>query len=263
MCGIAGFSSRPDEAHDALALTRVLLASVADRGEDAAGSAWYRDGKIHIHKQYGGASTLLRELTIPSDQHSALVHVREFTKGRPSLMANNHPIRHGRIVGVHNGRVENDDQIFADLGRDRAEPGMTVDSEAIFAALDATDTDGQNHALERLRGSLACGWIDTERPDSIFLARGHGRPLWFGHASGRDLVVWASTIEAIEIVEEHLGIALMKRPVTAGSIVEVSAGRIARVERFLPDTSAAWLVNPIASPAERVRCLRDLTPRIA
>jgi len=263
MCGIAGFSSRPDDSHDALALTRVLLASVADRGEDAAGGAWFRDGQIVIHKQYGGASALLRELAVPANQHSALVHVREFTKGRPSLMANNHPIRHGRIVGVHNGRVENDDQIFTDLGRQRAELGMSVDSEAIFAALDATSTNLQPSAMERLRGSLACGWIDAERPDSIFLARGHGRPLWLGHATDRDLVVWASTIEAVEIVEEHLGIPLMKRPVRAGSIVEISAGRVINTERFRPDTSAAWLMNPIASPNERVRCLRDLAPRIA
>jgi glutamine phosphoribosylpyrophosphate amidotransferase len=262
MCGIAGFSSRPDAAHDALALTRVLLASVADRGEDAAGSAWFRDGEIVVHKQYGGASTLLRELTIPSDQHSAVVHVREFTKGRPSLMANNHPIRHGRIVGVHNGRVENDEQVFATLARDRAEPGMTVDSEAIFASLDATETD-QTGALERLRGSLACAWIDADRPDSIFLARGHGRPLWLARAADDDFIIWASTIEAIEIAEEHLGMTLRKRPVRAGSIVEIRAGRIVDVQRFIPDTSASWLMNPIASPHERTRCLRELRPRIA
>ena len=50
--------------------------------------------------------------------------------------ANNHPIRHGSVVGIHNGIIENDDALLARYGIERAEPQMTVDSEAIFALME-------------------------------------------------------------------------------------------------------------------------------
>ena len=63
--------------------------------------------------------------------------MRDYTKGHPTILANNHPIRHGAVVGIHNGIIVNDDELFAGHGIERAEPEMTVDSEAIFALVDA------------------------------------------------------------------------------------------------------------------------------
>ena len=57
------------------------------------------------------------------DARQALVHVRDYTKGHPSLTANNHPIRHGSVVGIHNGIIANDEEILAGHGFERAEPG--------------------------------------------------------------------------------------------------------------------------------------------
>ena len=34
--------------------------------------------------------------------------------------ANNHPIRHGAVVGIHNGIIENDDDVLARYGLERA-----------------------------------------------------------------------------------------------------------------------------------------------
>ena len=50
------------------------------------------------------------------------MHVRDYTKGHPTVLANNHPIRHGSIVGVHNGVIVNDEEILARHGLERAEP---------------------------------------------------------------------------------------------------------------------------------------------
>jgi glutamine phosphoribosylpyrophosphate amidotransferase len=165
-------------------------------------------------------------------------------------MANNHPIRHGSVVGVHNGKISNDDLVFAELGRSRFEPGMTVDSEAIFASLDHHDADRPG-ALERLSGSLATCWFDERRQGSVFLARGYGRPLWTASTRRGDALVWASTLEALEIVEDFLGLQLHKRPVRPGSILEVRDARIVERTRFRADARAQWLRNPVASPEEK------------
>lgn len=251
MCGIAGFSFSAECAIDPMRATRVLLASVAERGADAAGCA-YEDptAGLVVNKQPGGASRFLEVVQVPASVRQLLLHVRDFTKGRPSLMANNHPIRHGDVVGVHNGKIANDDAIFAALGRERFEPGMTVDSEAIFASLDERDGDVAG-GLERLQGSLATGWFDQRRAGSVFLARGYGRPLWIATTRRGDAVLWASTLEALEIVEDFLDVRLHKRPVRPGTILEISGGAVVGRSRFQADTRAQWLVNPVASPEEK------------
>ena len=38
--------------------------------------------------------------------------MRDYTKGHPRIEANNHPIRHGAVVGVHNGIILNDDELM-------------------------------------------------------------------------------------------------------------------------------------------------------
>ena len=98
MCGIAGFSLNSRSTIDPWEATRVLLSSVAERGADAAGTAYEYDGSLVVDKQPGGASTFLDVVHVPAEVRELLVHVRDFTKGRPSLMANNHPIRHGSVV---------------------------------------------------------------------------------------------------------------------------------------------------------------------
>ncbi len=262
MCGISGYSLSPTSTLDPLLLARVLLAAVAERGADAAGCTWEHEGRIHVHKQPGGASTFLDELAALPAPRQLVLHVRDHTKGRPSLPANNHPIRHGRIVGVHNGRITNDDEIFTTLKRERAEAGMTVDSEAIFAALDAHGLTDTSAALEMLRGPMVAAWFDAYAPGRVFIARGYGRPLWLAatsaRADGRRDIIWASTLEAIEIVEEFVGVRLFRRPVHPGRLLTFSAGRLVRQQRFRADESAQWLVNPIASPEERATCLQRL-----
>jgi glutamine phosphoribosylpyrophosphate amidotransferase len=251
MCGIAGFSFSSTCVIDPAQATRVLLASVAERGADAAGCA-YEDPRrgLVVNKQPGGASRFLEVVEVPRDVRQLLLHVRDFTKGRPSLMSNNHPIRHGDVVGVHNGKISNDDALFVELGRARFEQGMTVDSEAIFALLDHHDGEDAV-ALQRLCGALATGWFDQRRPGIVYLARGYGRPLWTATTRRGDAVLWASTLEALEIAEDFLGVQLHKRPVRPGTIIEVADGGIVARRRFSPDTSAQWLLNPVASPEEK------------
>src|SRR5262245_41844007 len=114
MCGIAGFSLSSDSDVDRTLAAQALLAGIADRGADAVGYAHRGgSGEVRVTKLRGGASALLDEIDVSEDACHALIHVRDFTKGHPEITANNHPIRHGSIVGIHNGIIENDDELLA------------------------------------------------------------------------------------------------------------------------------------------------------
>jgi glutamine phosphoribosylpyrophosphate amidotransferase len=256
MCGIAGFSLDPASAVDRTLAAQALLAGIAERGADAVGYAHRGpDGHVHVHKQRTGATALLDRVELPQDATEALVHVREFTKGHPTLLANNHPIRHGAIVGIHNGRIANDDEIFARYGIERAEPGMTVDSEAIFALVHRSGSDRE--ALEELRGSMATAWIDDRVPARLYLGRGVARPLWIGRA--RRELFFASTKSALEVVESALRLTLRKHEVAEGRLLHLERGRIANEARFHPDRSyAGGTPIPPAAPHERASCLAKL-----
>src|ERR1700730_2230297 len=209
MCGIAGYSLSPESRVDRTLAAQALLAGIAERGADAVGYAYRGAGEreIQVHKQQSGASALLGSISVPARVTQALVHVRDYTKGHPTIAANNHPVRHGAVVGIHNGIILNDDDLFERHRFERWEPEMTVDSEAIFALVDAFGA--RREALEQLRGALATGWLDERRPDLLFLARGVGRPLWLGH--GREELFFASTPAALEVVERTLALRLRKR----------------------------------------------------
>ena len=262
MCGIAGYSLSATSRVERTLAAQALLAGIAERGADAVGYACRAPGgPLEIHKQRSGASALLDQVAVPEDVTEALVHVRDYTKGHPRIEANNHPIRHGAVVGVHNGIIVNDDALFAHHGIERAEPGMTVDSEVIFAL--AERSRGRTaKALEQLEGAMATAWLDEERPELI-LARGVGRPLWTGRS--RDELFFASTKAALELAEETLGLKLRKKELGVGTLIAVLDGILVADERFRPDLSFDEGVKlpAVRAPGERESCLAALAALVA
>jgi glucosamine 6-phosphate synthetase-like amidotransferase/phosphosugar isomerase protein len=257
MCGIAGYSVHPDSGLHRTLAGQALLAGIAERGADAVGYAYRTPGsEVSVHKRRSGASELLEELHVPAEATQALVHVRDYTKGHPRIEANNHPIRHGSVVGIHNGIIVNDEEIFARYGFSRAEPEMTVDSEAIFAL--AEHADGHAEALEELYGAMATAWMDERLPATLFLARAVGRPLWVG-VGARELF-FASTRDALEVLERTLRRSLKKREVDEGTLLRVEDGDVVASERFKPDRSFVeeTVLPSVRAPHEGQSCLQRL-----
>jgi len=256
LCGIAGYSLALDSTVERTVAARALLTGIAERGADAVGYAYRIPGApIAVHKQRSGATALLERISVPEQATKLLVHVRDYTKGHPSLIANNHPVRHGSIVGIHNGIIKNDDELFEHYGIARAEPGMTVDSEIIFAL--AERSRGRTaDALQELYGSMATGWLDEGRPE-LLLARGLGRPLWLGKTKKE--MFFASTRVALELVESYVGIKLRKSELPEGTIVAVESGKIVARESFEPDRSFEEEPLPaVRAPDEGRSCLERL-----
>jgi glucosamine 6-phosphate synthetase-like amidotransferase/phosphosugar isomerase protein len=258
MCGIAGYSIQSRSSLDRTLAAQALLAAIAERGADAVGYAYRSrdDAYATVVKQRTPASELLERIFVPDEATQLLVHVRDYTKGHPSINANNHPVRHGPVVGIHNGIITNDDELLAPHSCARAEARMTVDSEAIFALTAHSRNDAR--ALEHLRGALATGWLDEREPGFVFVARGSGRPLWLGE--GRGSVFFASTKLALEIVERYCGLSLRKREVRSGSWFALKDGEVVRRERFRPDLDydEPDPLPAVRAPGEREFCLTRL-----
>ncbi len=223
MCGIAGYSLSASSRVERTLAAQALLAGIAERGADAVGYAHRAPGEqIVVHKQRSGASALLAEIQIPASATQVLVHVRDYTKGHPTISANNHPIRHGAVVGIHNGIIFNDEEILTEHGIARAEPEMTVDSEAIFA-----------------------------------LAGGVGRPVWLGRS--RNETFFASTEAALGVVEHYLQIRLRKEELPEGTLLAIERGRERSRQRFSPNRAFEEKPLPsVRAPQEGAFCLKRL-----
>lgn len=258
MCGIAGYSLSPRSGVDRTLAAQALLAGIAERGADAVGYAYRGVGDAYpvVMKQRTPASRLLERIGVPQRAAQLLVHVRDYTKGHPSIPANNHPVRHGPVVGIHNGIIVNDDELLAPHSCARAEPRMTVDSEAIFAQ--AAHSRNDPRALEKLAGTLAAAWFDQREPETVFAARGVGRPLWLGR--GREEVFFASTRDALQIASEYARVPLQMREVRDGTFLALRAGRVAQTSSFRPDRSYVEerALPAVRAPAESAYCLARL-----
>jgi len=258
MCGIAGYSLSGRSGVDRTVAAQALLAGIADRGADAVGYA-YRgaaDRYPVVTKQRTPASLLLERVGVPAHATELLVHVRDYTKGHPSIPANNHPVRHGPIVGIHNGIIVNDDELLAPHSCARAEPRMTVDSEAIFAL--AAHSQNEPRALEALAGAMAAAWLDQREPGTVFAARGVGRPLWLGR--GREEIFFASNRAALEVASEYTGVRLRLSEVRDGTFFALRDGRVARTARFRPDRDYVeeTALPAVRAPGESAHCLARL-----
>jgi len=256
MCGIAGYSIGTRSTIDRTLAAQALLAGIAERGADAVGIAYRAIGAdVTVLKQQTGASALLEQLSLPASAHQLIVHVRDYTKGHPTIEANNHPIRHGAVVGVHNGIIENDDELLERHGLARAHPEMTVDSEAIFALVDARP--GDVRALEELHGAMAAAWLDERDPHTLSLARGVGRPLWLGR--DRDGLFFASTQEALELLQRALRIDLHLSEVAHGRLLRLVGRRVARTQRFrVAHYREEHVLPAVRAPHEGAWCLERL-----
>lgn len=202
MCGIAGYSLKDSSDIPAwirdhplgaeTVCTRLLFAALAERGADAAGFAASDGHSVICDKHEGEVAEFMPHVVVPAGRNLAMMHVRDHTKGTPGLEANNHPVQHGSILCVHNGRIANDDLLFAQFSQLRQEPGMTVDTEAIAMLAGRMEAEQVPTLLE---GSYATAWMDEHKPESMMLLRGNGRPL---HLVRRPSSVWfASTFEAM------------------------------------------------------------------
>jgi asparagine synthetase B (glutamine-hydrolysing) len=158
---------------------RELHVGIDPRGGDATGAAWVTtSGQIEHHTVTGRAKQFRSaHPNAGVGAVMAILHTRYATQGSAENQLNNHPIRSGRFIGVHNGHISNDSEIFATVPFKR---NGQVDSESIIALIRHAHMKGTHPAkeLERLDGRAAVAWFDTQAKHPVLhLARGSASPL--------------------------------------------------------------------------------------
>jgi hypothetical protein len=135
-----------------------------------------------------------RRLCLPKRARSAILHTRFATQGLPEFNENNHPIVSGPFVGVHNGVIYNDHDIWKAVGHDKR--NAVVDSEAIWALM-AFGNMTYLEALAHIEGPAALAWMRADdEPNVVHIARASSNPLVVG-ITEQDSIIFASTQSAV------------------------------------------------------------------
>ncbi|RFF27676.1 MULTISPECIES: glutamine--fructose-6-phosphate transaminase (isomerizing) [unclassified Wenzhouxiangella] len=217
MCGIVG-------ATTARNITPILLEGLRRleyRGYDSAGVAVLDGDAIEIRRAVGKVEALADSLAAdPLESHTGIAHTRWATHGKPTE-ANAHPHRSGhRLAVVHNGIIENYEQLRHELQSAGFQFASETDTEVI-AHLIAREMDQQDdfvtafsRAVARLEGAYALAAVTPQDPEAIYLAR-----------MGSPLVIGVSTEESY-IASDPL--ALLQ---VTDRFIHLENGDLARVDR--------------------------------
>jgi glucosamine 6-phosphate synthetase-like amidotransferase/phosphosugar isomerase protein len=244
MCGIAGFSLKTDEDINARKLGSALLTQIVTRGAHATGMAYVtgtpEKRQIKNLKSNVNAFAFIKAYgdKLPVDAKTAIFHTRYATLGSPLNNLNNHPIRVGDVVGVHNGHVSNHREIFANYSSipRKAE----VDSEAIFSMLASykSSESKPTELLGLLDGGAAVAWLDVRSGTDLHLARCCSSPLAVGQTVAGSFI-FASTQVLLGKAVKESGIKLdWIEEIPEWSYMKVRRGRVLDYEDIIQYESA-------------------------
>jgi hypothetical protein len=142
---------------------------------------------------------------------SVLGHCRYKTKGTELNNVNNHPIVRSDVVGVHNGCISNDDELFGDYAKMFGRNGE-VDSEIIFALIEYFSKAREmpvHKAIQEMaklvRGSLACAMVHRMHPHIIWLFR-RNNPCDVVLFKDIGLLAWSSSLTYVKNAMMPMGI---------------------------------------------------------
>lgn len=201
MCGIVGFCGKQQAAPILLD----GLSKLEYRGYDSAGLA-VRNGEEPA--QIVKAKGRLKALYAKTNGGQSLIgtcgigHTRWATHGEPSeTNAHPHVSADGNVVAVHNGIIENYQELKEKLIHNGYSFYSQTDTEVAvklidyyYKKYDHTPTDALSHAMVRIRGSYALAVMFKEYPGEIYVAR-KDSPMIIGVHDGECYV--ASDVPAI------------------------------------------------------------------
>jgi glutamine---fructose-6-phosphate transaminase (isomerizing) len=159
------------------------------RGYDSAGMATLVNGRIERRRAEGKIARLEAELAAsPLPGTIGIGHTRWATHGAPTV-ANAHPHATDRVALVHNGIIENFQELRAELEGEGVRFATETDTEVV-AHLLTRELNGQRSpeeavaaVLPRLTGAFALAILFAGRHDLMIGAR-RGSPLAVGYGEG-------------------------------------------------------------------------------
>jgi glutamine---fructose-6-phosphate transaminase (isomerizing) len=229
MCGIVGVLGN----HEVAPLLVEALKRLEYRGYDSAGIATVNDGKLDRRRAVGKLVNLSDLLVHnPLAGKAGIGHTRWATHGTATV-ANAHPHQSGPVAVVHNGIIEN----FQELRRELAEAGLGFESETdtetvalltrLYMDRGMSAQDAAVATLKRLRGAFALCFL-FHGEDNLMIAARKGSPLAIGHGDGEmfvgsDAIALAPMTDRITYLEEG-DYAFVTR---GGAVIYDAAGKLA------------------------------------
>ena len=184
MCGIVGYAGNTDCVDFLMNGLRLL----EYRGYDSAGIATINDsGKIEVRKECGKLCMLEESLKHgPIRGKIGIAHTRWATHGKPTqINAHPHLSEDGNICVVHNGIIENHNELREELIHEGVEFLSQTDTEVIPHLISKYVKQGMEvkeaflKALSRLEGAFAIVMITRSTPHTLYATR-KGSPLIAG-----------------------------------------------------------------------------------
>ncbi len=189
MCGIVGGVAER-------CVTDILIEGLKRleyRGYDSAGLALLNNQKILRERRVGKVANLAEAV---SEQHLTghigIAHTRWATHGKPTEN-NAHPHVSGNVAVVHNGIIENYQELKDDLQAlgyvFTSQTDTEVVAHLVYDALKHTDSllEAVQKVIPQLKGAYALGIIHTEHPDELITVR-EGSPLVIGVGIGENFI---------------------------------------------------------------------------
>ncbi|WP_135080518.1 glutamine--fructose-6-phosphate transaminase (isomerizing) [Terasakiella sp. SH-1] len=220
MCGIVGFIGQKEAAP----LLVEGLKRLEYRGYDSAGIATLPNGHIERRRAEGKIVNLEKVLgEQPVTGTIGIGHTRWATHGIPNK-TNAHPHATGRVAVVHNGIIEN----FQELRAELIEKGFSfyseTDSEVVPTLITSYLNDGLSPVeavkttLKRLEGAFALGIIFAGE-DNLLIGARRGSPLAVGFGEGEmylgsDAMALAPLTKKIAYLDEGDWVVLGRDNVT-------------------------------------------------
>jgi glucosamine--fructose-6-phosphate aminotransferase (isomerizing) len=208
MCGIVGILGKKAVAGDLVDALRRL----EYRGYDSAGVATVEDGHLDRRRAEGKLKNLeVRLSNHPLQGRTGLGHTRWATHGKP-VERNAHPHMNERVAVVHNGIIEN----FQELRDELAAKGHVFQTETdtetvLHLVTDYLDrgiapVEAARAALQRLQGAFALAIIFAGE-DNLMIGARQGPPLAIGHGEGEmylgsDAIALAPFTDTITYLED-------------------------------------------------------------
>ena len=205
MCGIVGAAARRD-------IVPVLvegLRRLEYRGYDSCGVAMLRDGEIGLVRTVSRVNDLAKQLNEKTGV-TGIAHTRWATHGAPAT-ENAHPIvSRGEIAVVHNGIIENHEELRAALQKDGYNFASQTDTEVIAHLVHSLYRGDLLQAVHRaareLKGAYAIAVVSSQEPDTVVGARA-GSPLVVGEGKDEnflasDALALGGTTDRIAYLEE-------------------------------------------------------------
>ena len=228
MCGIIGVIGRDNAAECLLE----GLKRLEYRGYDSAGIATLVDGVISRRRAPGKIINLARKLAEqPLSGTIGIAHTRWATHGIPNE-TNAHPHSDGKVAVVHNGIIENFQELKSELEGKGYTFETDTDTEVIvhlvsdYLKTAPKTEDALQSALARLDGAFALAILIASRPDILVGAR-KGPPMAVGYGTeamyiGSDALALAPMTQRIAYLEDGDWVVITKD----GAVVRDKDGKI-------------------------------------